>query len=118
MSLRRWAEFCARNRERLTAPPEPEVVLLVPSGDWFSPRDTATAATRRAVEVLQRDLLVRVRAVVDVRAAQDLGQPRAIVLPACRGPILTPTNLLWVFHDAAPSNALRLELLRQLPFGQ
>ena len=33
----------------------PEVVVIVPSGDQFSPRDDATAATRRTVDVLVRD---------------------------------------------------------------
>src|SRR5262249_34190775 len=39
-----FAEFVHRNRERFDSPAPPEVVVIVPSGDQFSPRDDATAA--------------------------------------------------------------------------
>jgi len=79
------ARFVRRNRERFDGLEEPDVVLLVPTGDQLSPRNTAQAATRAAVGALYGTLGLRARAVPDHRAARDLGRPRAILLPACRG---------------------------------
>lgn len=83
--LRDFAAFVACHRERFADPRPPEVVLISPSWDVFSPRDHATAATRRAVDVLVRELGVAVQVVAEPCAARDLGSPRVIVLPANRG---------------------------------
>jgi len=79
------ARFVRRNRERFDGLEAPDVVLLVPTADQLSARNTAQAATRAAVRALYETLGIRARAVPDHRAARDLGRPRAIVLPACRG---------------------------------
>lgn len=83
--LREFAAFVARNRERFESPPEPEVAVVIPTADVFSPRDHASAGAQRAVAALTAELGIAVRLVPDARAAADLGNPRAIVLPACRG---------------------------------
>jgi hypothetical protein len=79
------AAFVRRHRARFDGYVEPDIALIVPTADLLSPRDTATQATRAAVRACYETLGVRVRAVPDHRAAQDLGRPRLIVLPACRG---------------------------------
>ncbi|MHC4091852.1 MAG: hypothetical protein ACYSVY_16565, partial [Planctomycetota bacterium] len=83
--FRKFAAFLNRNRVRFDSPAEPQAVIVVPSGEQFSPRDFATGATRRAVEVLYHQLGVPARLVPEYRAAEDLGQPKVIILPACRG---------------------------------
>jgi hypothetical protein len=83
--LRDVAAFLAANRAAFDGYLAPEVVLLVPSSDMFSPRDTATNATRAAVRALFGDLGIPARAVTEYRAATDLGAPKAVVLPATRG---------------------------------
>jgi hypothetical protein len=79
------AGFVRRHRARFDGYVEPDVVLLVPTADLFSARDTATRATRAAVRACYDTIGVRVRAVPDHHAARDLGHPRLIILPACRG---------------------------------
>ncbi len=48
------------------------------------PRSMAVPATRAAVRAFYENLGISVRAVADHAATRDLGQPRVIVLPACR----------------------------------
>lgn len=79
------ARFVGRHRARFDGYVEPDVVLLVPTADLLSSRDTATRATRAAVRACYETIGVRVRAVPDHRAARDLGDPRLVILPACRG---------------------------------
>ncbi len=83
--LRAFAGFVARNRARFESPPEPDVVLLVPSAEMFGPRATQVRATRRAVDLLYGDLGVAAQVVSEYRVRQDLGTPRLIILPAARG---------------------------------
>lgn len=79
------AMFVARNKARFDGYAEPDVALIVATGDQFSPRNTSTTAARVVVRAFYEDLGIPLRAVPDHRAARDLGRPRAIVLPACRG---------------------------------
>ena len=79
------AAFVARNKTRFDGYAEPDVALVIPTGDQLSPRNTATSATRAVIRAFYEDLGVSLRAVPDHRAARDLGTPRAIALPACRG---------------------------------
>jgi hypothetical protein len=83
--LRAFAGFVARNRAKFASPPDPEVVLLVPSAEMSGPRATQVRATRRAVDLLYGDLGVAAQAVSEYRAGEDLGNPRLIILPATRG---------------------------------
>ncbi|MGE0480601.1 MAG: hypothetical protein AB7Q17_09030 [Phycisphaerae bacterium] len=83
--LRNFAAFVACHREKFVQPRPAEVVLISPSWEVFSPRDHATTATRRAVDVLVRELGVSVQMVAEPRVELDLGDPRAIILPANRG---------------------------------
>lgn len=85
--MREFAAFFARNRERLAnaAPAESHVVVIAPLADAFTPRDGATSATQRAIQSLFVDLRTPLRVVADERIAEDLGRPKAIILPACTG---------------------------------
>lgn len=83
--LREAAAFVARNKSLFDGAVEPEIAIIVPTGDMWSPRDHAGEAVRRAVDALEVDLGMHVQWLPDHRAAIDLGQPRAIILPACRG---------------------------------
>jgi hypothetical protein len=85
--MREFAGFFARNRERLAnpTPADAHVVVIAPLADAFTPRDGATAATQRAIQSLFVDLRTPLRVVADERIAQDLGRPKAIILPACTG---------------------------------
>ncbi|NUQ46279.1 MAG: hypothetical protein HUU22_09615 [Phycisphaerae bacterium] len=83
--LRTFAAFVARNRERFEHPVPPQTVVIVPSADVFSPRDFGAPGTRRLVDVVCGDLNVPVRFVSEYRTSEDLGAPRAIILPSCRG---------------------------------
>jgi hypothetical protein len=83
--LRRFAAFFAAHRDRLNGYVEPEVALIVPYSEMFSPRDTATPATRAAVRALFERLGIPARAVAEDNAGAELGSARAIVLPAVRG---------------------------------
>ena len=124
--LRRSAGFFARNKTNLTAPPEPEVALILVASDHFSPRDMQTKGTRRALEILTRDLGVRVQVVHEHRIS-ELGRPKWIVLPACRGisdtawteieaAIADGSHLScsgWFENDDAGRSAVRLGLERR-----
>jgi len=78
------ARFIARNRGRFDGYIAPRVALIVPTAEQLSPRSVSSSATRAAVRACCEELGIPVRAVADHRAARDLGQPRAILLPACR----------------------------------
>jgi hypothetical protein len=82
--LRRFAAFVARNRQRFEQYEEPDVVLVWPNADHYSPRPLAVEATRRAVEILVEELGIPVQVVPEYRAHEIKGA-RLIVLPACRG---------------------------------
>lgn len=83
--LRTFAAFVARNRDRFEQPVLPQTVVIVPSADVFSARDLAAPATRRVVDVVCGDLNVPVRFVTEYRTCEDLGRPKAVILPSCRG---------------------------------
>ncbi|MEE9125798.1 MAG: hypothetical protein V3U11_01535, partial [Planctomycetota bacterium] len=86
--LRTFAAFVARNRKRFeiaTEAGETGVVLVLPHGDHFSPRGLQAGGTRRAVQILCEEMGVDVQVVSEYRTGTDLGTPRAILLPACRG---------------------------------
>lgn len=78
------AAFVARNRLRFDGYAAPDVAIIVPTAEQLSPRSLSTFAVRAAVRAFYEDLGIPLRAVAEHRAARDLGQPRVIVLPACR----------------------------------
>jgi hypothetical protein len=78
------AKFVARNRERFDGRIVPDLALVVPTSEHWSPRSLAAGATRAAVRAFYEDLNIPLRAVAEHRATRDLGRPRAILLPACR----------------------------------
>jgi hypothetical protein len=78
------AAFIARNRSRFDGYVAPDVTLVVPTADQLSPRSLSAAATRATVRAFYEELQIPLCCVVEHRAARDLGQPRVIVLPACR----------------------------------
>lgn len=83
--LRTFSEFFARNREAFGGTVEADVVLVWPATDTFPPRVLGGNGTRRSVEILVEQLGVDVQVVPEPRLEEDLEQPLAIVLPACRG---------------------------------
>ena len=85
------AAFVARHKAGFDGYVEPEVALIVPTGELLSPRNLAAVATRAAVRASYEDLRIRLRAVADHRADRDLGQPKVILLPACR----SVSDLCW-----------------------
>jgi hypothetical protein len=102
--LREFARFVSAHRDKFDGYVEPDVVLIVPSAEMFSPRDTATGATRVAVRTLYERLGIPARAVAEYRAAEDLGSPKAIVLPATRG----LSSAAWSAIEAAVNRGARL----------
>ncbi|HEX6973548.1 MAG TPA: hypothetical protein VF147_04065, partial [Vicinamibacterales bacterium] len=78
------ASFVARNRARFDGYVAPDIAIVVPTAEQLSPRSLSTGAVRAAVRAFYEELGVPLRAVAEHRAAPDLGQPRVIVLPACR----------------------------------
>ena len=78
------AAFIRRNRTRLDGYLAPDVALVVPTAEQLSPRSLSSLATRATVRAFYEELGIPLRAVADHRAARDLGQPRVILLPACR----------------------------------
>ncbi len=79
--LRAFAAFVHQNRAWFEAPEEPEVAIVFPSSDHYPPRGMQAASTRAWVDVLP----MPIRVVPEDRVASDLGHPKLIVLPACRG---------------------------------
>jgi hypothetical protein len=102
--LREFAAFVAAHRESFEGYVEPDIALIVPSADMFSPRDTATWSTRAAMRTLYERIGVPARAVAEYRAAEDLGSPRVIVLPATRG----ISSAAWSAIEAAVNRGARL----------
>jgi hypothetical protein len=82
--LREFAAFVERNRAHFDAPAKPGIAIIVPR-DVLTQRDAATAGVQSAVDALAMQLGCGVRLVPDARCAADLGEPRVIVLPSCRG---------------------------------
>ncbi len=78
------AAFVVRNRARFDGYVPPEIAVIVPTAEQLSPRSLAALSVRATVRAFYEELGLRLRAVADHRAARDLGQPRVIVLPACR----------------------------------
>jgi hypothetical protein len=102
--LRTFAAFVARNRKHFDTPTEPRVVLVLPHGDHFSPRGLQARGTRRAVRILCEQMAVSVQVVSEYRTSEDLGSPRAILLPACRG----ISDRAWQDIQAAVANGAEL----------
>ena len=78
------ADFARRNAGAFRGVEPEEVVVVVPQSQLLSARDLATAATQRAVRVLEYDLGLPVRAVSEQAAASLTDTPRLIVLPSPR----------------------------------
>lgn len=78
------AAFIARNRARFEGYVAPDVAIVVPTAEQLSPRSLSTVAVRATVRAFYEEIGIPLRAVADHRASRDLGQPRIIVLPACR----------------------------------
>ena len=78
------ARFVGDHAGRFAGAVDEEVVVVVPHSQMQSARDLATAATQRAVRVLEYDLRVPVR-LVDEAGLHRLGSaPRLVVLPSPR----------------------------------
>jgi hypothetical protein len=82
--LRDFAAFFARNRGRFAGHAEPDVTLVFPSSDHYAPRGLQERGTKRVLELLAR-APGGVQVVPEHRTSTDLGAPRTIVLPSCRG---------------------------------
>jgi hypothetical protein len=82
--LHRWAAFVHRTRERFDAPREPEVLIVAPAAEHWSPRPLGALATRRAVATFLT-LGAPVRVVRDVDLPALTERYRLIVLPATTG---------------------------------
>lgn len=78
------ADFARRNAGAFRGMEPEDVVVVVPHSQLFSARDLATAATQRAVRVLEYDLGVPVRALAEHAATTMTDTPRLIVLPSPR----------------------------------
>ncbi|MGE3165553.1 MAG: hypothetical protein AB7O52_11650 [Planctomycetota bacterium] len=83
--VRRFAAFLREHGRHLSGLRPPEVVLLLPSADHYSPRGLQLEGTQRAVSLLAEELGHGVRVVAEDCVLDQLGTPRLIVLPACRG---------------------------------
>ncbi len=88
--MRDFAAFVARNAHRFELAADdplalPQVVLVLPSGDHFPPRGMQSKGTRRIVQVVMEELGVPLQVVSEYRTRTDLGKPKLIILPSCRG---------------------------------
>lgn len=119
--MREFAAFLQRNRQRFDSLREPDVVLLMPSSDHFPPRGLQLASTKRAIEILSEELGVSVQIAPEHRV-QDLGSPKLVIVPACRGisdqawkrVIAGPWGVLcsgWFETDDAGLSARRLDVV-------
>lgn len=82
-AFRRIAHFMARNAARLTGRVPERAAVLIPHSNLFSVRETAQAATRRAVRTLEYRLGLPCHGVSEY-APEALGDATLIVLPAPR----------------------------------
>ncbi len=82
--MRRFAGFFARNRQHLTGFEEPDVALIFPSSDHYTPRGLQASGTQRSVDILAKEIGVPFQVVSEHRT-KELGSPGLIILPACRG---------------------------------
>lgn len=79
--LAEFARFVSKNGRRLDGFVEPDVALVMPFADHWPPRGMQADGTRRIVAEAEGPI----RVVAEHRALADLGRPRVIVLPSCRG---------------------------------
>lgn len=82
--LVRYARFVRRSGARFDGPAPPDVVVLLPSADQYSPRGLGAEASRRALAILG-GLGIRPLVVPEYDLARLPERPPLIVLPATRG---------------------------------
>jgi hypothetical protein len=125
--LRHFAAFIASCGSTFRDLKAPEVVVVWPSGDHYSPRGMQFDGTRRAIVDLMTHLQLDLQIVPEYRADQELGHPALIVLPACRGLSQSAWSAIqrhvergavllcsgWFEQDDAGRSAPRLGLIRR-----
>jgi len=82
-AFREVARFFAANAERMVGRVRERVCIVIPHANILSVRDTADAATRRAVRTMEYRLGVACRAISEFRAG-EMGEVDLIVLPSPR----------------------------------
>jgi hypothetical protein len=83
--VRQFAAFFDAHRDQFDGYVEPDVALIIPASEMFSPRDTGTGATRAAIRTLFERIGIPARAITEYNSASELGSAKAIILPAVRG---------------------------------
>jgi hypothetical protein len=78
------ARFVSEHAARFAGAVDEDVVVVVPHSQMQSARDLGTAATQRAVRVLEYDLRVPVRLVSETGLRRLKPAPKLVVLPAPR----------------------------------
>ena len=83
-SLRGVAAFVARARPHLVGRGPDPVLLVVPHTNMFSPANTATEATKRAIRVMQYRCRVSLAAISEYAVAAAMRVPPLVIVPAPR----------------------------------
>ena len=76
------AAFAAEARRHLVGREDERVLLLVPHSNMFSPRNTATDATRRAVRAMQYGCRMALSAVSEFAATPRMRVPPLVLVPS------------------------------------
>jgi hypothetical protein len=83
-ALRGVAAFVAAARPHLVGREEEPVLMVVPHSNMFSTRDTATAATKRAVRAMQYGCRVGLAAISELAAVPQRHAPALVLVPSPR----------------------------------
>ena len=81
-AFRRLAAFYQRHSGRLSTRVLEDVVMVIPHSNLFSVRDSATAATRRAVRVMHYDCQTPMRVISEYAVPRGFKPGRLILLPS------------------------------------
>jgi hypothetical protein len=82
-AFRGLAQIFWENRRLMVGRQLEEIAIVVPYSNLFSVRNTADAATRRAIRVLEYDLGLPTRTVSEYHL-QEIGDPKLLLLPSPR----------------------------------
>jgi hypothetical protein len=100
--VKKYASFMNKHKNIFTERVPEDVVMLIPHSQIFSPRNSATEATKRAVRTLTYGLGIPVRTVAEHADRSFLSGVKLIVVPAPR----TLTERGWeLLKDAANAGA-------------
>ncbi len=98
----KYTSFLNEHKERFTGKQPEETVLFIPHSQIFSPRNSATEATKKAVRALTYELGIPLRSVSEYGNASALAGATLIIVPAPR----TLSNRGWtMLYDAAAKGA-------------